>query len=141
MKQSQKYQMGGDITKAPKIMEGMMCEVADWQAAMGSKPVPIEDEAPIEPVPEVVAIQKQFTQLKLAYLTKQQAAERSICCDSELCAQALMWRHANPWHEQLMYEPFEITNFQFFRFNERSSESKVGESFIYAFDSWVVHWL
>lgn len=94
--QSQKYNMGGDITKAPKMMEGMQNDVADWQAAMGSKPVAIEDEAPIEPVPEVVAIQKQFTQLKLAYLTKQQAAERSICCDSELCAQALMWRHTNP---------------------------------------------
>ena len=127
-KQSQKYSMGGDIKKAPKQLEHLEEEVADWQVAMGSKPMPIEDETPHEPVPEVVAVNKSFTQLKLAYLTQQQATEVSISSDSELCAHALMWRHANTRHGQLMYEPSEITNFQFLRVKERSSKSNVGES-------------
>ena len=88
--------MGGDMRKAPKLFEGVEGEVANWQEALGHEPIPIQDDEKKEDVPEVVALDKSFTQFKLAYLTKQLATHTSICSDSELCAHALTWRHTNP---------------------------------------------
>ena len=66
---AEKYHMGGDLNKAPKMAEAMIEDLSTLQSAMGVSHSSKEEDSEIEPIPEVVALQKHIATVKSAYMT------------------------------------------------------------------------
>ena len=64
----EKYSMGGDLNKAPKMAEAMIEDLSALQIAMGCPASSSKTDTEAEPVPEVVALQKHIANTKSAYM-------------------------------------------------------------------------
>ena len=65
----EKYHMGGDLNKAPKMAEAMIEDLSTLQLAMGCPASSgNKEKEESEPVPEVVALQKHIANTKSAYM-------------------------------------------------------------------------
>ena len=69
--------MQGDLKKAPQMPEARIQDMEHLQQAMWQESSSSKDEPEGEPAPEVVAVQKQLTSLKFAYMVDQQRAAMS----------------------------------------------------------------
>ena len=68
IKVKEMYNMSGDLSKAPKMAEGMLEDMNALQQQLGMPSASKKEETEIEPVPEDVAMQKHVVTVKFAYM-------------------------------------------------------------------------